>query len=87
MTRQSYIFQIIGNVGPPATFTENTLVEESMKEHVAEAVDPGSLPERRLTILLVDDHPSIRLILTDGFKAHGSDVLTAATAEKAMALC
>ena len=87
MTRQSYIFQIIGNVGPPATFTENTLVEESMKEHVAEAVDPGSLPERRLTILLLDDHPSIRLILTAGFKAHGFDVLTAATAEKAMALC
>jgi DNA-binding NtrC family response regulator len=35
----------------------------------------------------VDDHPSIRLILSAGLKAHGFDVLTAATGEKAMALC
>jgi CheY-like chemotaxis protein len=48
---------------------------------------PWSAPERRPTILLVDDHPSIRLILSAGLKAQGFDVLTAATAEKAMALC
>lgn len=58
-----------------------------MNEHVAEGLVPWSVPERRPTILLVDDHPSIRLILSAGFKAHGFDVLTAATAEKAMALC
>jgi len=46
-----------------------------------------SVDERRPTILLVDDHPSIRLILSAGLKAHGFDMLTAATAEKAMALC
>lgn len=56
--------------------------------------DPGtesqvapSVSDRRPTVLLVDDHPSIRLILNAGLKAHGFDVLTAATGEKAMALC
>jgi two-component system, cell cycle sensor histidine kinase and response regulator CckA len=49
--------------------------------------DPESAPERQPTILLVDDHPSIRLILSAGLQAHGFDVLTAATGEKAMALC
>lgn len=39
------------------------------------------------TILLVDDHPSLRLILSAGLKGRGFDVLTAATAEKALALC
>lgn len=39
------------------------------------------------TILLVDDHPSIRLILAAGLKANGFEVLTAATGEKAMAFC
>jgi CheY-like chemotaxis protein len=39
------------------------------------------------TVLLVDDHPSIRLMLSAGLKAHGFEVLTAATGEKAMAFC
>ncbi|WP_447976713.1 response regulator [Candidatus Nitrospira bockiana] len=38
------------------------------------------------TILLVDDHPSLRLILSAGLRAQGFEVLTAATAEKALAL-
>ena len=45
-----------------------------------------TLPRQR-TVLLVDDYPSIRLILAAGLKAHGFDVLTAATAEKAVAYC
>lgn len=58
-----------------------------MKDQVSAGDRSWTVDERRPTILLVDDHPSIRLILTAGLKAHGFDVLTAATAEKAMALC
>ncbi|MEP6887964.1 MAG: response regulator [Nitrospirales bacterium] len=58
-----------------------------MSDLVSEGLVPWSVPDRRPTILLVDDHPSIRLILSAGLKAHGFDVLTAATGEKAMALC
>lgn len=39
------------------------------------------------TILLVDDQPSIRHILSAGLKANGFDVLTAASGEKALAFC
>lgn len=39
------------------------------------------------TILLVDDQHSIRHMLSAGLKAHGFDVLTAASAEQALALC
>ena len=58
-----------------------------MSDLVSEGLVPWSVPDRRPTILLVDDHPSIRLILSAGLKAQGFDVLTAATGEKAMALC
>jgi CheY-like chemotaxis protein len=58
-----------------------------MNDQVATGGKSGSVDDRRPTILLVDDHPSIRLILSAGLKAHGFDMLTAATAEKAMALC
>jgi CheY-like chemotaxis protein len=58
-----------------------------MNEQVTAGSEPWSVDRRRPTILLVDDHPSIRLILSAGLKAHGFDMLTAATAEKAMALC
>ncbi len=58
-----------------------------MSDLMSEELVPWSVPDRRPTILLVDDHPSIRLILSAGLKAHGFDVLTAATGEKAMALC
>jgi CheY-like chemotaxis protein len=58
-----------------------------MGDLMPEEVIPWSEPHRRPTILLVDDHPSIRLILSAGLKAHGFEVLTAATGEKAMALC
>ena len=58
-----------------------------MGDLVSEEVISWSGPGRRPTILLVDDHPSIRLILSAGLKAHGFEVLTAATGEKAMALC
>lgn len=58
-----------------------------MKDQVTAGENSWSKDERRPTILLVDDHPSIRLILSAGLKAHGFDMLTAATAEKAMALC
>lgn len=39
------------------------------------------------TILLVDDQHSIRHILSAGLKAHGFEVLTAGSAEKALGLC
>jgi DNA-binding NtrC family response regulator len=39
------------------------------------------------TILLVDDQHSIRHILSAGLAAHGFEVLTAASAEKALAFC
>ncbi|WP_447978404.1 response regulator [Candidatus Nitrospira bockiana] len=42
---------------------------------------------RQPTVLLVDDHPSVRLILTAGLKAQGFNVLTAATGEEALNLC
>lgn len=58
-----------------------------MEDQVTAGGKSRSVDERRPTILLVDDHPSIRLILSAGLKAHGFDMLTAATAEKAMALC
>jgi len=58
-----------------------------MNDHVTAEGKSWNMDKRRPTILLVDDHPSIRLILTAGLKAHGFDMLTAATAEKAMALC
>jgi CheY-like chemotaxis protein len=58
-----------------------------MNEQVTAGSEPRSVDRRRPTVLLVDDHPSIRLILSAGLKAHGFDMLTAATAEKAMALC
>ncbi len=58
-----------------------------MADMMAEQEIPCCPTERRATVLLVDDHPSIRLILSAGLKAHGFDVLTAGTAEKAMALC
>jgi DNA-binding NtrC family response regulator len=38
-------------------------------------------------ILLVDDQHSIRHILSAGLTAHGFEVLTAASAEKALAFC
>ena len=41
----------------------------------------------RPTILLVDDQHAIRHVLSAGLKAHGFDVLTAGSAEKAMAFC
>ena len=58
-----------------------------MSDLVSEGLVPWNAPDRRPTILLVDDHPSIRLILSSGLQAHGFDVLTAAAGEKAMALC
>ena len=39
------------------------------------------------TILLVEDQPSVRLILSAGLKAHGFQVMTAGTGEKALAFC
>jgi CheY-like chemotaxis protein len=39
------------------------------------------------TILLVDDHPSIRMMLSSGLKTHGFHVLAVGTAEKALAYC
>ena len=41
----------------------------------------------RGTILLVDDNPSVRLIISAGLRANGFDVLAAGTAEKALAFC
>lgn len=41
----------------------------------------------RPTILLVDDQHAIRHMLSAGLKAQGFDVLTAGSAEKAMAFC
>ena len=58
-----------------------------MNDQVTVGSEPGSVDKRRPTILLVDDHPSIRLILSAGLKAHGFDMLIAATAEKAIAWC
>ena len=57
-----------------------------MADMMAEQEIPCCPTERRATVLLVDDHPSIRLILSAGLKAHGFDVLSAGTAEIAMAL-
>jgi len=39
------------------------------------------------TVLLVDDHPSIRLMIGAGLKAHGFRVLAASTGEQALDLC
>lgn len=39
------------------------------------------------TILLVDDQHSIRQIVGAGLKAHGFDVVTAASGENALAVC
>lgn len=39
------------------------------------------------TLLLVDDQHSIRFMLSAGLKAHGFEVLTAASGEKALAFC
>lgn len=61
--------------------------EDEVSDPVSDELVSSGVPDRRPTILLVDDHPSIRLILTAGLKAHGFEVLTAATGEKAMALC
>lgn len=58
-----------------------------MSDPLSDELAPLIVSDRRPVILLVDDHPSIRLILTAGLKAHGFEVLTAATGEKAMALC
>lgn len=42
---------------------------------------------RHGTILLVDDNPSVRLIISAGLRANGFEVLAAGTAEKALAFC
>jgi len=39
------------------------------------------------TVLLVDDHPSIRLIISAGLKANGFSVLAAGTGEQALEIC
>ena len=44
-------------------------------------------PERRPTLLLVDDHPSIRFMLKAGLEAQGFRVLTAASGDEALELC
>jgi CheY-like chemotaxis protein len=49
--------------------------------------ETGHRESRMPTILLVDDHPSIRRMLSAGLKAYGFHVLTAGTAEKALAYC
>jgi DNA-binding response OmpR family regulator len=41
----------------------------------------------RPSLLLVDDQQSIRHMLSAGLKAHGFEVFTAASGEKALALC
>jgi len=53
------------------------------------AMDESRLPvsNARPTLLLVDDQQSIRYMLSAGLKAHGFDVFTAASGEKALALC
>ena len=45
-----------------------------------------TLPQQR-TILLVDDHPSIRLILANGLRANGWHILLAANGTDALHLC
>jgi two-component system C4-dicarboxylate transport response regulator DctD len=60
---------------------QQSMISEGMNDLAA------SPSGRQPTILLVDDHPSVRLIISAGIKAQGFNVLTAATAEKAMALC
>jgi len=39
------------------------------------------------TVLLVDDHPSIRLIISAGLKANGFIVLAASSGEQALDIC
>jgi two-component system OmpR family response regulator len=47
----------------------------------------ASVDNARPTLLLVDDQQSIRYMLSAGLKAHGFEVFTAASGEKALALC
>jgi CheY-like chemotaxis protein len=52
--------------------------------HMNEAANVDQIPR---TVLLVDDHPSIRLILSAGLKANGFSVLAASTGEQALDIC
>ena len=45
------------------------------------------MEHRKPTILLVEDQPTVRLMLHAGLSARGFDVLMAGTGEKALALC
>src|ERR1043165_4531900 len=45
------------------------------------------MEDRKATILLVEDQPTVRLRLHAGLSAHGFEVLMAGTGEKALALC
>jgi DNA-binding NtrC family response regulator len=47
----------------------------------------STMSSSKPTILLVDDQHSIRHMLSAGLTAHGFEVLTAASAEKALAFC
>jgi DNA-binding NarL/FixJ family response regulator len=49
-----------------------------------EAANVEQIPR---TVLLVDDHPSIRLMISAGLKANGFCVLAASTGEQALDIC
>ena len=49
--------------------------------------DAAHLERIQRTVLLVDDHPSIRLIISAGLKANGFSVLAASTGEQALEIC
>jgi CheY-like chemotaxis protein len=49
--------------------------------------DPADLDTTQPTVLLVDDHPSIRLMISAGLKANGFMVLAASSGEQALEIC
>ena len=49
--------------------------------------DPTDVEATQPTVLLVDDHPSIRLMISAGLKANGFEVLTAGNGEEALEIC
>ena len=49
--------------------------------------DAAHVERIQRTVLLVDDHPSIRLMISAGLKANGFSVLAAGTGEQALEIC
>jgi len=72
---------------PPATPLANAIVTEGLVGRTALALDKPSKASPAATVLLVEDEPTVRAVIERILKHEGHRVISARSAEQALALC